>query len=144
MTRSGRRGDLEDIFEILVTSYVQKGAAVTRDGELSWRPATDVYETEEQLVVQMELAGLDPSAIELLCDGKTLVVRGVRAEAAGPGRKHFHTMEINVGPFVRQVPLLVEIDPASAEARYRGGFLTVTFRKGAPRERRSRKIAVDR
>ena len=80
MTPAGRKGDLDEIFEILVTSYVEKGRARTAEGDLCWRPATDVYETADQLVVQMELAGLQPAAIEVLCDARTLVVRGQRAE----------------------------------------------------------------
>jgi HSP20 family protein len=144
MARSGRRDDLEEIFEILVTSYAQKRGARPAEGDLCWRPATDVYETEDQFVVQMELAGLDPATIEVVCEANDLVVRGQREESADPGRKHFHTMEINVGPFVRRVPILAEVDPASATARYRGGFLFVTFRKGAPRQQRRRQIAVDR
>jgi HSP20 family protein len=144
MSRSGRKGDLEEIFEILVTSYGQKGGAVPGEGDLCWRPATDVYETEDRFVVQMELAGLDPARIEVLYDGTHLVVRGIRGESASPGLKHFHTMEINVGPFVRRVPILAEVDPASASARYQGGFLFVTFSKGESRPVTRRQIAVDR
>jgi HSP20 family protein len=144
MSRSGRKGDLEDIFEILVTSYGQKGGALPAEGDLCWRPATDVYDTEDSFVVQMDLAGMEPAQIEVVCDGKYLVVRGIRSESAEPGRRHFHTMEINVGPFVRRIPLLPDVDSTSATARYRGGFLYVTFCKGEPREERRRQIAVDR
>jgi HSP20 family protein len=144
MTRSGRKGDLEEIFEILVTSYRQRGGALPSEGDLCWRPATDVYETEDAFVVQLDLAGMDPTQIEVICDGEQLMVRGIRGESSGAGRKHFHTMEINVGPFVRRVPLPAGVDATSATARYQGGFLSVTFRKGEPREPRRRQIAVDR
>jgi HSP20 family molecular chaperone IbpA len=87
---------------------------------------------------------MDPAQIEVMCDEKSLVVRGIRGESADPGRRHFHTMEINVGPFVRQVPLLPDANPASATARYRGGFLYVTFSKGEAHAVRRRQIAVDR
>lgn len=144
MTRWSRRGDQEEIFEILVTSYGQRTGSVPGEGELCWRPATDVYETEDSFVVQMDLAGMEPAQIEVHYDGMNLVVEGVREESAEPGRKHFHTMEINVGPFVRRVPLPPEVDPGSGTARYRGGFLYVTFRRGGPQEARRRQIAVDR
>ena len=45
MTKKGRMGDLEEIFEILVTSYAQKGGVIPGEGDLCWRPATDAYET---------------------------------------------------------------------------------------------------
>ena len=47
MKKPEHGGDLEEIFEILVTSYSQKGGALPGEGDLCWRPATDVYETEE-------------------------------------------------------------------------------------------------
>jgi len=144
-------GDLEEIFEILVTSYAQKGGVIPGDGELCWRPATDAYETDDLFVVQMDLAGMDPSQIEVLADEKSLLVRGIRQEKVGAGdseeiagRKHFHKMEINVGPFARRVQLTVAVDPGSARAIYRSGFLFVTFNKGAAGEKSRRQITIGR
>lgn len=130
MTKKGRLGDLEEIFEILVTSYAQKGGVIPPEGDLCWKPATDAYETPDAFVVQFDLAGLDPAQIEVLADEHSLLVRGIRRETSGEGKKHFHKMEISVGPFSRRVPIAVEVDPSSATAVYRNGFLFVTFRKG--------------
>jgi HSP20 family protein len=144
MARSGRRGDPDEFFEILVTSYGQRSGGAVAEQELCWRPPTDVYETETEFVVQMDLAGMDPTQIQVDLDGSSLVIRGIRAETAEPGRKHFHTMEINMGPFVRRVPVIEGVDPNSAEARYRGGFLFVSFQKGERRQSPRRQIAIDR
>jgi len=144
MKKPEHGGDLEEIFEILVTAYSQKGGAVPTEGDLCWRPATDAWETADAFVVRLDLAGLDPAQIDVLCDDEVLIVRGIRPDESGPGKKHFHKMEINVGPFVRRIDLVPGVDPASAEARYRSGFLTVTFHKGKPHGPRSRQIAVNR
>lgn len=144
MAQSGRRGDPEEIFEILVTSFSRGSGRAAAEGDLCWRPATDVFETETEFVVQMDLAGLDPARIQIEFDGDALTVRGIRSEPAAPGRKHYHTMEIDVGPFVRRVPVIAGVDAASAQARYRGGFLFVNFRKGEERPGRRRQIAIDR
>src|SRR5512146_1246033 len=54
-----------------------------------WQPRTDVYETEESLVVKVEAAGLkvDPDTgkladvhVDLSRDGRVLTIRGQRAE----------------------------------------------------------------
>jgi len=124
---SGRPGG--DFFEILVTRY-RGGTAAGSGDDLTWQPATDVYETEDAFVVQMDLAGMDPSSIEVLCDAEVLVVRGTRRDIAPPGKKHYFTMEISVGPFARRVPIPVSVRPESAEARYRDGFLFVSFVRG--------------
>jgi HSP20 family protein len=143
MTDSDKLGELEEIFEILVTSYSQKGGAVPTEGDLCWRPATDAYETKDTFVVQMDLAGMDPAGIEVLTDGQNLTVRGIRQDIAPPGKKHFIKMEINVGPFIRRVPIPIPVNLKSAVASYRNGFLYVTFKKGRHREQSRRHISVD-
>ena len=144
MSRRDRMGGAEEIHEILVTSYAQRGGSVPADAELCWRPATDAYETEDAFVVQMDLAGMDPARIEVLADARSLLVRGVRPDTSVPGKKHFHEMEISVGPFARRVALNVPVDPDSARAEYRNGFLYVTFRKGGGPRDAGRQIAIDR
>ena len=144
MSKRERAGDLEGIFEILVTSYAQKGGVIPGESDMCWRPATDAYETDEHFIVQVDLAGMDPAQIEVLADKKSLVVRGIRQESSVPGKKHFHKMEINVGPFVRKVAITVDVVASSATARYRSGFLYVTFDKGTDREGNKRQITIDR
>ncbi len=122
-----------EIFEILVTSFASRGGGLPLESDLSWRPATDAYETEETFVVQMDLAGMDPASIDVSTDGETLVVRGVRRDIAPPGKKHYSKMEISVGPFERRIVIPTEVDPQSAVARYRNGFLFVTLKKGRRR-----------
>ena len=144
MSRRNKPGDLEEIFEILVTSYAQKGGVIPGESDMCWRPATDAYETEDEFIVQVELAGMDPAQIEVLADKTSLVVRGIRQESAFPGKKHFHKMEINVGPFVRRLPISVDVDPTSATAKYMNGFLYVTFRKGSGPAGDRRHITINR
>ncbi len=140
--RFDRPGDVDEIFEIFVTSYHQGGRAVPIEEDLSWHPATDVYETSDRFVVQVDLAGMDPAGIELLTDGESLTIRGVRRDIAPPGKKHFFKMEINVGPFARRIAIPVDVVTESAEASYRNGFLYVTFRKGRPASGERRRIDV--
>ncbi len=144
MSKRDRMRDAEEIFEILVTSYTSRGGVAPVDGDLCWRPATDAYETADEFVVQMDLAGLDATQIEVLADDRHLLVKGIRRDISVPGKKHFHEMEIRVGPFARRVPLTVKVDPASGRAIYRGGFLYVTFRKGTGSEGSGRQISIDR
>lgn len=144
MGKKPRSGQLDEIFEILVASYAQKGGTVPPEGELCWHPATDAYETEDSFVVQLDLAGMDPGRIEVLADQHSLLVRGIRPETPTDGKKHYHKMEISIGPFSRRVPLSVEVDPDSATAVYRNGFLFVTFQRGSATEGQRRNISIKR
>ncbi len=142
MSESDRAGGMEEIFEILVTSFKGHSGGLPMEGDLAWRPATDAYETEEGFVVQMDLAGMDPANIEVAIDGDTLVVRGVRGDIAPPGKKHYFKMEISVGPFERRIQVPFEMDPQSATAGYRNGFLYVEVRRGRRRLYARRRIDV--
>ncbi|MBU0741591.1 Hsp20/alpha crystallin family protein [bacterium] len=136
-------GQMDDIFEILVTSYSRATRPLGLDEDLSWRPATDAYTTDAEFIVQIDLAGMDPTGIEVLTDGDSLTIRGARSDIAPAGKKHYFKMEINVGPFARRLMIPVPVIAKSAVARYRNGFLYVTFRKGDRREKGRRRIDVD-
>ena len=136
-------GQMDDIFEILVTSYSRTTRSMGLDEDLNWRPATDAYATEDEFIVQIDLAGMDPTGIEVLTDGDSLTIRGARSDIAPMGKKHYFKMEINVGPFTRRLMIPVPVIAESAVARYRSGFLYVTFRKGERRDTGRRRIDVN-
>ncbi len=135
--------NVDDIFEVLVTSYSRATRPLVLDKDLTWRPATDAYATESEYVVQVDLAGMDPAGIEVLTDGETLTLRGTRSDIAPSGKKHYFKMEINVGPFARRLTIPVPVVAESATARYRNGFLYVTFSLGDRRDCDRRRIDVN-
>ena len=62
----------------------------------AWEPAIDVYETEKEIVVAVELAGVNLEGIGVALEGNTLVVRGERRETPSPERRSYHRMEKNL------------------------------------------------
>ncbi len=139
--RGGTPEGVTDLYEILV--HVRGRVAFPVDDDMTWRPATDAYETEDSFVVQMELAGMDPGAIEVVTDGQVLTIRGVRQDIAPQGKKHYHKMEINVGPFCRRIALPDDVVPGRAIARYQAGFLYVILPRGRRGTGDRRRIDVE-
>jgi HSP20 family protein len=133
--------DVDDMFEMFFGKQTSS-KAIGMHGDLGWRPATDVYETQEEFVVQVDLAGMVKEQIEVYVDGDFLLVKGTRQNIAPSGKKHFHKMEIQVGPFERHIRIPSKIDPRSAQARYQSGFLFVRMSRGegTVKERRQVKI----
>ena len=85
----------------------------------------------DTFVVQVDLAGMDPTQIEVLADEHSLLVRGIRRESSGARQETFPQDGNQRGTLQpRRVPITVDVDPASATATYRNGFLFVTFQKG--------------
>lgn len=121
---------MDDVFELFFGPGTRANRPVGMQGDIGWRPATDVYETEGEFIVQVDLAGMQRDHIEVWVDGPYLSIRGTRRDIAPPGKKHFHKMEIQVGPFERNIRLPDRVDPESATASYRAGFLFIRMGRG--------------
>lgn len=100
-----------------------------------WLPRADVYETEHDVVVRVEIAGIQKESlnVSLSSDRRILTIRGTRSEQFIDERRkiRYHQLEVYFGPFERDVllppDLAVEADEVSAT--YREGFLVVTLPK---------------
>lgn len=94
-----------------------------------WEPAVDVYETEENVVVLVELAGVRQDRLEVMVEGSAVVVRGERKEIAPGGSKTYYQIEIHRGRFERVVPLPAAVDPDKTRASHDDGLLEVVLPK---------------
>lgn len=93
-----------------------------------WRPRADVYESEDELVVQMDIAGMDAGAFRVELAAGVLTIAGERS-SPGTGKRHYHAMEVQIGPFERRLRLPVPVDAGSLRANYEQGLLEVRLRR---------------
>ncbi len=104
-----------------------------------YAPATDIYETEAELTVVMEMPGVGRDAVDITLEKGRLAVEG-RIDFAGyEGLKPAYT-EYNVGHFVRTFALSSKIDQEKISADMQGGVLTLKLPK--VEEVQPRRIAV--
>ena len=105
-----------------------------------WSPAADVFETQDEIILQIELPGilLDDVRLEAL-DGR-IKVAGHRRPHAGVGPRHFVRMERIYGTFSREFAVPASIDPALIKASLRAGVLRVT----APKSGKAQAILVEK
>ncbi len=96
------------------------------------RPPTDVYETEDKIVVRVELAGMHEGEFSVNFDQGLLQISGVRPEI--PEKRAFHQMEIHFGEFLTEVEILIPINVEKIEAVYQDGFLRVNLPKALPKQ----------
>jgi HSP20 family protein len=94
------QGEIEELFADL---WQVPRFAGMRDG---FRPAVDSFFTEDppQLVIVVELAGVDPDSIELSVEERALAISGSRARPRVPGQV-YQQAEIEYGRFQRRIPL---------------------------------------
>jgi HSP20 family protein len=105
-------------------------------------PSADVYETDREVVVVAEIAGISEEQVEIVVDGRMLILSGERRPSeARPGRL-YSQMEICHGPFRRELLLPVEVNPNEARARYSQGMLEIVLPKVSRRMSRRLKVVV--
>ena len=108
------------------THFVTRSAA-GREGSARahWVPNTDVYATDNGLVIKVELAGMRSDNLEITIEGNRLRVSGNRPDGCRAPKCSFLVMEINYGPFETMLELPQGYDLGQAKAAYLNGFLRI-------------------
>ena len=94
-------------------------------------PPVDVYQTDDEVVILMEIAGIEGEEIELRVEGSTLVIKGERREQPAPRNRSYSQMEITHGMFQREILLPAPVDPDGSRAVYKDGMLQITLPRTA-------------
>jgi HSP20 family protein len=107
----------------------------TPSATTGWTPSLDMFETDDAVVVVLDLAGVDAEQTDVQAEPSRLVIRGVRSpRPALDVRCAYHTLEIPYGRFERVLRLPPGVDSDAAQANYHDGLLQITLPKTKPRE----------
>jgi HSP20 family protein len=121
---------LQETMEQLLSDFSRLRMPLLLSKESVWRPLTDVYESESELVVRMEIPGVEAEDLKVTLEDHMLIIRGIRRDPTPRGKKHFHKMEIILGPFERNIEIPADFNIGPTEACYANGFLTVRMARG--------------
>ncbi|MCH7604923.1 Hsp20/alpha crystallin family protein [Patescibacteria group bacterium] len=91
------------------------------EGEL----AVDVYQTDEELVIQATLAGVRPETMDVFYEDDLITISGVRMHPNEAEEKNYYYQECFWGPFSREIILPEEVDITKAEATMKDGIFTL-------------------
>ena len=105
------------------------GLRFSRSAPHVWRPAINAYRCEKCIRICVDLAGVDRSLIDLTITDRQLSIRGVR-DVPEPGGEAKHAlqmiaMEIDYGPFEREVQLPDKVDVEKVSAEQENGLLWI-------------------
>jgi HSP20 family protein len=92
-----------------------------------WQPPTDVFETDDSIVVKVEVAGMEEDDFAITFADRNLIIAGVRHDPSA--KLGYHQMEIPYGEFRTDVYVSEAIDVDRIQADYEAGFLQVTLPK---------------
>lgn len=100
-----------------------------------FRPAADLYETPEGLVLRLEIAGTAREDLGIDLVGQQLIIRGQRRPAPPADTSRILHYEITYGSFERSFHIPLAIYPEGVKARYEHGILEVKLPRRHPRTR---------
>ncbi len=113
-------------------------APETTRGGTYYTPRTDIYETEDEIVLSCDMPGVKPQDLDVRFERGELSLHGKVAPRGPSGA--FLQQEYGIGDFYRSFSIQPEIDVEKISAEFRNGVLTVRLPK---QERiKPRKIAV--
>ncbi len=87
--------------------------------------AAEVEERDDEIIVRLEVPGLEPDDFDISVVNDLLVVQGEKRMEREQKRGQYHVMECAYGSFERTIPLPRSVDASGVKARYRRGVLTV-------------------
>lgn len=97
-----------------------------------WSPPTDVFETDDAVIVRVEIAGMREEDFEITLEERFLTIRGSRPDIVE--RRAYHQLEIPFGEFITEIELPVPVAADHIEAVYQSGFLRLTLPKITPHQ----------
>lgn len=130
-----RRDDLfEDFFREFFT------APETGVGPLE--PAAEVAESDGDVIVKLEVPGVEKDQLHVSVTEDEVTVRGETRKETEEKKKSYYRQEIRYGAFQRTMPLPADVDPAKASAELKDGILKITLPKAAQAKARRVDVSV--
>ena len=100
-------------------------------------PAADLYETDTEVVVEVDVPGFDEKELALEVTDHTLTIKGERTEEKEEKDKSFYLRERLEKHFERRFTLPPEVDLDHVEAKFETGVLEVHIPKIDPLKART-------
>ncbi len=118
-SKSGRI--VEDMFRSMLPLFTLS--------ERTLEPQIDVYETQKEIHILTEVAGVEEENLEVEISRKTITISGHRSQMRHTQKGTYRLAEIQYGPFERTLVLPVLIDTEKVTATYINGLLHVRLAK---------------
>jgi len=123
--------DINDVQSEMNRLYDSFFGGSTQSGvsERVWAPVADMHETKDELVIKLDLPGMNEKDIQVSITGDLLSVRGQRQQTEEIKQDSYYKAERWAGRFERSFQLPIPVQTDKVRATYRDGVLTVTLPK---------------
>ncbi len=98
-------------------------------GQYAWVPPVDIYETDDALILTVDLPGVPKEAVHIEIHQNTLMLRGERKHPAEVPADRYYRTERAYGTFQRSFVLPTLVDHEHVQASYHDGVLELRLPK---------------
>jgi len=95
----------------------------------TWPVPVDIYETKDELVVRLEVPGIDPKDVKIQLIGDQLTISGKREQEDKTEQRNYVRVERRYGQFMRSFTLNLPVKSDAVTANYKDGLLEVHLPK---------------
>lgn len=114
--------DMDKFFDDNQSSLAMRGGQ-------SLVPPIDMYETDEAVVVETPMPGIDPKRLDISIENGILSIKGTSERKTEVDDKNYYRKEVRYGSVFRQIALPNRVAADKTEAVYEQGVLKLTMPK---------------
>lgn len=103
----------------------------------------DVYQNENEFIVQSTVAGVNPDDLEIHITNESVTIKGERERSEKIEEKNFLYQECFWGTFSRSIILPAEVDADRGTALVKNGVLTIRLPKLDRKKAKKLKVKAD-
>jgi HSP20 family protein len=102
-----------------------------RGNQFGFTPAVDMYEDQDNIVIETQLGGIDPEKVDISIENNVLTMKGESEKKSEVDDKNYYRKEIRRGSFYRSIPLPTKVNGEQATAVNQDGILKITVPKAS-------------
>lgn len=131
---------LQDEMNRLFMTNIPRSVAQEDLASGGWSPSVDIYESENEIILEAELPGMKRDDFEVSIENNVITLKGKREFEKKEEGDNYHRVERSYGAFTRSFSLPRTVSAENTTADFRNGVLKVTLPKRE--EAKARRIEV--
>jgi HSP20 family protein len=120
---------LQDEVNRLFSSTFTRGSDEDQMMRGAWNPQVDIFENQNEIVLEAELPGMKPDDVEISIENNVLTLHGERKFEKKDEGDNFHRVERSYGSFTRSFTLPPTVSSENTTANFENGLLRLTLAK---------------
>ncbi|HRH42450.1 MAG TPA: Hsp20/alpha crystallin family protein [Pyrinomonadaceae bacterium] len=119
----------DDMNRLFISAFTPNSGAADQMMKGGWNPLIDIYENQNQLIVEAELPGMNPEDVYISVENNVLTLQGERKFEKKAEGDNFHRVERSYGSFSRTFNLPPTVTSENATAEFQNGVLKLSLAK---------------